>query len=170
MALTRAVAMLVAVMGIGVAGLAALLPSRTGISAERIASVALVPFGLAAGMVALGAGLLLALRSTGLLRILAVIVTVPAAGLTVVHVWWQAPLLVGGAPAARQPGITLLFQNVESAEPDAFTARVAASDPDVVVLAEPSAELVDAVLRSAHGGALPHRIGTGADASGSVVL
>ncbi len=102
-----------------------------------------------------------------------------AAGVTgillLLHVWWYAPLLVGGAPEPARDAerITVLSVNVEYGRGDAAVVVDTVRDEgvDVLVVSEVTPRFVDAADRAGLAALLGHRAGsTGAGTQGTMVF
>jgi endonuclease/exonuclease/phosphatase (EEP) superfamily protein YafD len=139
-----------------------------------IAAVGLTPLGVPAGVVAVLSSVVLVVLTRGRARALTTALLVVAVVLTVAHLWWQAPLVLGPAAPTRGPGLTVLLQNVEDADPSAFAARVTAADADVVVCVQPMGDFVEAALAAGLRASHPYAVGTGANGgagpAGAVVI
>lgn len=152
-----------AVLGGGAVGLA-VLRLTDPVPTRLVEATALVPLGpVLASLLLLVA--VLALATSRSRRWWAVVAL--ALVLTVAHVGWQLPLVLGAVPEPEGSRVVVLAQNAEDADRDGLGAAFADVRPDVVVLSDLTQELAQAARGAGAAAGLVHST---PQSSGTIVL
>jgi hypothetical protein len=130
--------------------------------------VAFTPLGLPLAVGALLAGVVVGvlLRRSG--RVPALMATVLALPLVVLHAWWLAPLWTGSVPVASTgPRLVVMTQNFEEGDATELASLVRSRNVDVLVVTDAPPWQVEALKATGLGRSLRHT--TLGDDVGSIV-